>query len=292
MGRWPILASVVAAALAGPAQAAEPGWTACRIAQGVLVVPAQAAGLTGAFVLDTAAARSTLDATQASLAGLDGEGAMVPVRLADRRLTHLDMAIAALDARTGNQPTRITGVLGVDVLKGRVLEVEPDPCRFRLTARAARRALASLPLDLIGGVPYVRAGVSDGASARLGGFRVATGGAPAVRLSPAVARLEGAPAGSAGVTAPLRALSLGGLLIEQPLAAIAAEAEAGVSGDIGEPVWATYGLSLDLRRRRLTLYAPLALSFSPCRTRRGPWRSHGRMRGCAPLTATSVQSPR
>ena len=289
MGRWPILASVVAAALAGAARAAEPGWTACRIAQGVLVVPAQAAGLTGAFVLDTAAARSTLDATQASLAGLDSQGAVVPVRLGGRRLARVDMAIAALDARTQDQPTPITGVLGVDVLKGRVLEVEPDPCRFRLTAHAApQRDLASLPLDLIGGVPYVRAGVSDGASARRGVFRMATGGAPAVRLSPAVARLEGAPAGSAGLTAPLRALSLGGLLIEQPLAAIAAQAEPGVSGDIGEPVWAAYGLSLDLRRRRLTLYAPPPqLAFSPCGGRRGPWRSHGRMRGCAPLTILS-----
>lgn len=248
------------ALLAGPAAAAPGDWTACRVSQGVLVVPGQAAGLTGQFVLDTGTARSVLDATQASMATLDPDAtsARVAVRVAGRRLAGVDMAIAALDARTYSQPTPITGVLGADVLAGRVLEVEPGPCRFRIGARGTLRGpvLARLPVKTIDGAPHVMAGVSDGAKARTGAMRVATGMGP-VSLDPAAARMEGAPAGASGdLTAPLRALALGPVLVEGPDAAVAKDARPGVLGEIGEPVWARYGFQLDLRRHVLTLFEP------------------------------------
>lgn len=248
-----VLAGLAAAMVGGPACAA-PAWTACRVEHGVLVVPARAAGLTGAFILDTAAPRSLLDATQASLAGIDGEVASAPVDLAGHRLAKVEMAVAALDARTRSQPTPITGVLGADVLAGLVLEVRPGPCRFRLTTRAAPvRPLASLPVELRGGAPYVQAGVSDGARAELGRFRVATGSPAAVRLNDGLARIEGA---SKAVSAPLRALSVGEVLVENPAAEVAPEADPGVAGEIGEPVWAAHGFQLDLRRQRLVLFDP------------------------------------
>ena len=259
MGRCGAVAVAGLALLAGPAMAAPADWTACRISQGVLVVPAQAAGLTGQFVLDTGTARSVLDATQASLASLDPDAtaATVVVRLAGRRLAHIDVAIAALDARTFIQPTPITGVLGADVLAGQVLEVEPAPCRFRIGARGTLSGpvLARLPVRMMEGAPYVTASVSDGARAKTGAMRVATGMGP-VSLDPAAARMEGAPAGASDLSAPLRALSLGPLLVEGPDAAVAKDAQPGVLGEIGEPVWARYGFQLDLKRGVLTLFAP------------------------------------
>ena len=266
MGRCGAVAVAGLALLAGPAMAAPADWTACRISQGVLVVPAQAAGLTGQFVLDTGTARSVLDATQASLASLDPDAtaATVVVRLAGRRLAHIDVAIAALDARTFIQPTPITGVLGADVLAGQVLEVEPDPCRFRIGARGTLNgpALARLAVRTADGAPYVMASVSDGARSKTGAMRVATGMGP-VSLDPTAARMEGAPAGASDLSAPLRALSLGPLLVEGPDAAVAKDAQPGILGEIGEPVWARYGFQLDLKRGVLTLFAPVDLPATP-----------------------------
>jgi hypothetical protein len=37
---------------------------------------------------------------------------------------------------------------------------------------------------------------------------------------------------------------------------VAKDAQAGVLGEIGEPVWARYGFQLDLKRGVLSLFAP------------------------------------
>lgn len=252
-----LAAGALAVAAGGGAARAADGWTACRIQHGVLLVTVRAAGLTGPFILDTGTAHSVLDATQASLAGLETGPAVIPVTLAGRRIPAASLAVAPLDARTRTQPTPITGVIGADLLQGRVLEVRPDPCRLRLTGRPGRggRALAELPVTMSDGVPTVEAAVSDGAAAMRGRFRVSTGLAVAVRLSPALARLEGRGGPAPAPPPPsLRALSLGGLLVEDPGADLAPAAEPGLAGDIGEPVWALHGFSLDLARGRLTLF--------------------------------------
>ena len=251
------LALIAGGALAAP-RPAEPAWTACQVVHGVLVVPARAAGLTGPFILDTATPVSVLDATQATLAGLEAGDANVDLRFAGRRWPTLRLSVAPLDARTFAMPTPITGVLGADLLDGWVLEVTPDPCRLRLSRRPAwrGRALAALPIERRDGVPYVMAGVSDGEHARRGPMRVATGADLAVRLGPDTARVEGATAAAKSPTAPLRAISLGGLLVENPTGAIADAASPGVLGEIGEPVWSRQGFSLDLGRGRLVLFQP------------------------------------
>jgi len=252
------MAGLGLAALAGQALAAPapPVWTGCQIEHGVLVVPAKVAGLAGQFILDTGTAQSALDATEASLAGIEAGEAGVPVRMGGRRWASARMTIAALDGRTRALPTPIAGVLGADLLGGLVLTVQPDPCRFRLSGRPAheRRPLAILPVERLGGAPYVLAGVSDGERSRRGPMRVSTGADLAVRLSPDAARLEGAPPGAGDLAAPLRALSLGEVVVEAPQAAIAAEDQPGALGEIGEPVWSRYGFSLDLRQGRLILF--------------------------------------
>lgn len=254
MRRRSVLAGLAAAALAGPAAAAE-GWTACRIQDGALIVPAKAAGLTGDFILDTGTAQSVIDATQATLAGIETDHAQAPLRVAGRSVPAVDFAVAALDARTRRQATPITGVLGEDVLAGLVLEVIPAPCRLRLASRADRfTPLASLPVEVQDGVPIVSASASDGAVTLGGHFRVSTGVDVGVRLNPSLAHADGVPA--EGEVATLRGLSLGGRLVEAPSAAVAAQDLAGADGEIGEPVWSAWGLVLDLKRNRLVLFDP------------------------------------
>jgi hypothetical protein len=254
MRRRSALGGLAAAALAGAAHAAD-GWTPCRIQDGALVVSAKAAGLSGDFVLDTGTAQTAIDATQASLAGIETDHVRAPLRLAGRRYSGLDMAVAALDARTRNQPTPITGVLGADVLAGLTLEVIPDPCRLRLTARAAPiRALAVLPVELGADGPTIMASVTDGGRSARGRFRVSTGADVGVRLEPRLARADGLLAEHEVAT--LRGLSMDDVLIEEPSAAIADQDEAGLAGEIGEPVWSAYGFQLDLRRGRLALFDP------------------------------------
>jgi hypothetical protein len=254
--RWIVPLALGLTASAGPAAAH--GWSACLIRQGMLLVPARAAGLTGLFVLDAAAPRSQVDATQASLAGLEGPTAVVVAALAGVRRADLPVDILPLDARTRTAPVPVTGVLGLDVLKGRVLEVRPDPCRFRLSRRAPApaRPLARLRLVWRDGIPLVPAAASDGLRAAAGLFAIGTGLPVGVQMSPTAARMEGAPPGAKALTAPLRALSLGDLLVENPLAAVADPPTPGALGAIGEPVWTRYALTLDLVRNRLTLSKP------------------------------------
>jgi len=259
MRLWRAMAGAGLAMLAAqPAKAAAGDWTRCTISHGVLLVPAKAGGLTGPFVLDAATAHSVIDATQASLVGLPDAGATLAVRVAGLRIPALSFAVAALDARTRVQPTPVTGVLGADVLQGRVLEVWPSPCRLRIGVRASAmgRPTASLPVDRRADTPLVTAAVADNARAVRGAFRIATGGDVDVRLSPALAAYKNARGNANGLTAPLRALSVGPWLIENPQAAVAEAATPGVAGEIGEPVWARYGLRLDLRRGRLELFDP------------------------------------
>jgi hypothetical protein len=251
-------AAGLAALTAASAQAAPSGWRGCVISHGVLLVPAKAAGLTGQFVLDAATPRSVIDATQASLADLPETGVSVSVHVAGRHIPALPVTVAALDARTRLLPTPITGVLGADVLQDSVLEVWPAPCRFRLDAHASPmgRPLVSLPVDQRSGAPTIEAAVADDRHAVSGAFRIATGGGVPIRLSPALGAYRGASPDAKGLAAPLRALSIGPLLVERPLGAIADAAEPGIAGEIGEPVWSRYGLRLDLRRGRLNLFDP------------------------------------
>jgi hypothetical protein len=251
--RWPlVLADLLLSAIAFGAQAGE---SVCWIQNGVLLVPALAAGVNGVFILDTGAAKSLLDATQASEADIDQAATVGEVRLAGRVIAGVRMGVVALDERTRDFPTPIAGVLGSDVLAGLVVEVEPEPCRLRLSSpgRAARpRAWTILPVELRAGVPYVRAGVSDGTRAAIGRFRVDTGSSLAVTFNASAARTTMGVAETLP-QARLRALSIDDALLENVTAGVTQEADADGLGRIGEPVWARYRMRLDYARGTLAL---------------------------------------
>jgi hypothetical protein len=235
-----VLAGLCLGLSAGVASA---GQSVCWIQNGVLLVPAVAAGINGVFILDTGAARSQLDATQASEVDIGEATTRAEVRVAGRRFASVQMQIVGLDDRTRAFPTPISGVLGADILAGQVLEVRPSPCRLSLTPSGAGRRRGLL-IELRGGAPFVRAGVSDGVRTLVGAFRIDTG-------SPAPATL-----GDGSLTEPshrLRALSLGGQLFEDVTAIPRTDTGDGAAGALGEPIWSQFAMRLDFGARTLTL---------------------------------------
>ena len=239
-----VLASLFLGLCPGAARAAD---SVCWIQSGVLLVPAVAGGVNGVFILDTGAAQSQLDATQASEANLGDTAAVGEVRFAGRTFPNVRMQVLELDARTRAFPTPIAGVLGSDILAGQVLQIEPNPCRVRLTPAGRRPRRAGdivLPITFRDGAPYVHASVSDGIRGAAGDFRIDTGGALAVTLP------AGGPATEAG---RLRALAVGGVLFENVPAGAPKDA---AQGRIGEPIWARFAMRLDYAKRRLTLSNP------------------------------------
>jgi hypothetical protein len=255
-----VLAGLLLGSIPGLALAGE---TACRIENGVVVVPAMAAGVNGQFVLDTGAAQSQIDATQASEVPILTDPVTGPVRLAGRTLAAVTMAVLPLDARTRRFVIPISGVLGSDVLAGLVVDLEPSPCRLRLSEPGHERrfrARVTLPVDLRGGVPFIGASVFDGRTGKLGAFRIDTGSAFPATLSPAAAKLL-TPSGDPPPpksTAPgtLRALGFGQMAFQNQTAGLKADIPAPALGAIGAPIWARFRMRLDYVRRRLSL-APL-----------------------------------
>lgn len=243
------LLALAASALAAPAHA---GDAACWFENGVVVVTAQVAGVTGDYILDTGQAQTQMGETQAQTAGYTDTVLAGEVRLAGAALPAPTIAVADLDVRTGLLPTPIAGIIGADVLRGQVLDVTFAPaCRIRLSAptRApAFRAAASLPLTWSGGRPLASAGVSDGVRARLGRFSISTGADAPVRVSDALATAPGAAKPAElypyGVLRPsLRALSLGGALVENVPAGLLRDRPG--DGEIGAPVLARFRLRFD-----------------------------------------------
>jgi len=227
------------------------GDSVCWIRGGVLMVPAVAAGVNGVFILDTGAAQSQIDATQASEADITADHATGDVRLAGMVFRGLPMQVLELDARTRGFVTPISGVLGSDLLAGLVLDVQPNPCRLHLSRPSRVRGLGStirLPLELRADVPYIRAGVSDGTRSEAGVFRVVTGGTVAVSLASA-APLKASDG-------RLRALAIGGTLFENVSAGPAPDPAEGALGRIGEPIWSRFRMRLDYAARTLTLSPP------------------------------------
>jgi hypothetical protein len=286
-----LTAMATGAMLMMDAGAAAAGQATCRIERGVLLVSAQAAGLTGEFILDTGAARSVLDATQATEADITADTAVAPVRLAGRTFPAVAMDVVALDDRTRDFSTPITGVLGSDVLRGLIVEVQPDPCRVTLYRQGPPRSfnsMISMGVVMRDGVPYVRAEVSDGTNGATGLFRLETGAAAAVRFNTQVAAIEadigrrGVPPAPEGRLANLRALSIGGVLFENITAELDKEIVDPAMGAIGEPIWSRFAMRLDYRRRKLEL-APATDATARSLRRRRPRR--------APAPAASPPAP-
>lgn len=213
----------------------------CWIDHGALVVPADYGPLAGDFILDLSQATSQVHETSAQTAGWTGRSVRWPLSLAGRTLPGFSASVADLDARTGGFPTNISGVLGADILNHSTLTLSFNPCRLRLYPSRAR---GHPTIRTIAGVPAVFAAVSDGATTRAGWFAIDTASAGS--------RLSGAgfsrplepgvdPGDRAWPPARLRAVSIGGVLIEQTPAGVTQDTAAGLDGYLGLDVWRAFG---------------------------------------------------
>jgi hypothetical protein len=241
--------------------AARAGETNCWFDAGVLVVPAEVAGVAGDFVLDTGAPQTLMETDYALTAGLEQAQFTGTVRLAGMAARPVAVAAAKLGARTWWLPTPVAGVIGADVLKDYVLDVRFDPCRVGLWRKGEAppfRPKTHLPLSWIGGRPTVPAIASDGVRTRAGGFVPATGSDTAVRLrddladAPVAAKREGLyPYGA--LRPKLRALSFAGELFENAPSGLLARDQAPAEGEIGAPALARFRLRFDFPAGRLLL---------------------------------------
>lgn len=109
---------------------------ACWYEHGVIVVPANVAGAAGDYILDTGAPRTELHDTRAQGMGLNGDATQGEVDIGGFRFPDRSLAIVSQDARTYAFPTPIAGVIGADVLKAVIVEVDFQPCRVELHAPA------------------------------------------------------------------------------------------------------------------------------------------------------------
>ncbi|MDP2214404.1 aspartyl protease family protein [Phenylobacterium sp.] len=246
------------AAWSGGARAAE---IACWLDRGVLVAPATAAGVSGDFIIDTGADHSAIHNTRAQAAGHEGEAMWGEVSLAGARVAAQDLAVEDLDARTWAFPTPIAGVIGADILRGFVVELDTSPCRLTLALAGAlpRPAGPGVPISWMGATPVVSVAISDGPTARTAALTPATGLDAGVRLSPAIAAVPGAEAKTLSPyedgRAELRALSLGGALFEHLRAGLSDEA-ATSDGAVGLEVLGRWRLRFDFPGGRLHLISP------------------------------------
>lgn len=229
---------------------------ACWYEHGVIVVPAMVAGAAGDYILDTGAPRTELHDTRAQGMGLSGDATQGDVDIGGFRFPDRPLVIVSQDARTYAFPTPIAGVIGADVLKALVVEVDFRPCRVGLHAPAddpapqTRSQVQSLTWTA--GRPVIWAALSDGRTARPIQVAPSTGLDAAVRLAPGEVTSMAAPEPLAPYEtgrAELRALSLGGVLFEN--------LKAGLSGDevsaIGPDLLEHWRLRFDFPAGRLLL---------------------------------------
>jgi hypothetical protein len=177
--------SLALLAAAAPAAACA-GETACWFEDGVIVVPAQVAGVAGDWILDTGSAGSMLHETRAQSEGVESGQVHGAVRLAGLVIPDRTAGVADLDARTWNLPTPAAGVIGMDVLRDYVVDVSFAPCRVRISRpqdAPAFQVSRQLPLGWENGRPTVEAQVTDGQRALRGPFVISTGANVAVRLA-------------------------------------------------------------------------------------------------------------
>ena len=251
-------------ALAGAARAGEgPGETRCWIDKGALVAPAAFGDIAGDFLIDLSAPASALHVTRAQEAGMEGEAATRELVVAGRRLAGVTLAIVDLDARTAKFDTTINGVIGADLLRRFVVEIDPSPCRLRLLRRKPARWPGSVRLAVreAGGRPLAPARVSDGSKIRSGEFALAT----ADWATLVVGRLSRPQSADAPSAIRLRAVEVASRLFEQVPATVQPQASDESQGSLGMAVWSHWRLRLDMSDGWLELApAPYPASGRPC----------------------------
>ncbi len=249
------MGAALAASLIGcPALAA-----ACWFENGAVVAPASVAGIAGDYLLDPSAPRTLIHETRAQSEGITALELIAPVRVAGLALAALPVKIVDLDFRAPGFDTPIAGIIGADALAGQVIDLDFAPCRVRIHGPTRQRSRGrAIPLTLVGGVPTLRAAVSDDDSAFAGLFAVDWSSAGKVRLSDRHATfrpaLEGYdPLARNDARGRLRALSFLGELSEETPSGLIGGLDPAISGSIGTDVWSRWKLRLDMSRRLLTL---------------------------------------
>lgn len=230
----------------------------CWYEHGVVVVSASVAGIAGDYILDTGAPATLIHETRAQAAGFEGVELRGEVRVAGMRLADRPIRVADLDAPTFAFPTPIAGVIGADVLAGKILDIDFAPCRVAIWRPGAEPRFGAdftLPLEPERSLPTIRAAVADGPHALQGAFVVSTGLDAPVRLAQGYATTRPGlsdPAAllpTGGRRARLRALSLAGELFEDlPAGLMAAETD-GPLGAIGPGVLERWRVRIDFARR-------------------------------------------
>jgi len=289
-----LAAALLALAAATPAAA---GQVACWFENNVVVVGAEVAGVAGDYILDTATPGTVLAETQAQTAGYAQTRITGEIRLGGLVLRDRPIAVADVDLRTGALPTPIAGVIGADVLAGRVVDVSFRPCRVAIwrPGQAPRfRAARRLPLAWIAGRPTVVAAAADGPHALRGAFAVGIGADTAVRLSDGLAAAPGAAKPKElypyGILRPrLRAFSVADTLWQGLPAGLIPAEDPALAGQIGTPVLAAWRLRLDLAHDQLLLTpAKASDGAKPKKINRGDRR----VRGGAAAASDSPRPPR
>lgn len=248
---------MIAAFAAAPAWAGE---VACRFEEGVIVVPAEVAGIAGDYILDTGTAQTMLHETKAQTEGIEATELVGRVRLAGMTADDQPLKVADLDVRTWNLPSAVIGVIGADVLKTHVVDVSFTPCRVRLSRPGGAPAFRGrgLALDWDMGRPVATASVSDNAHAVTGPFVIATGSNAPVRLADDLA--QASDGGSPELYpqgrwfARLPQVAFAGR-VGRDVAAGLMKPEGDVAGVLGGPVLAQFRLRFDFPAGRLVVAA-------------------------------------
>ncbi|WGM38049.1 hypothetical protein [Caulobacter sp. NIBR1757] len=233
----------------------------CWFENGAVVAPASVAGIAGDYLIDPSAPNTLIHETRAQTEGIAVTELTAPVRVAGLTLKSLPVRVVDLDFRAPGFDTPIAGVIGADALAGQVVDLDFAPCRVRIHGASGRRARGrAIPLTLIGGVPTLRAAVSDDDQALAGQFAVDWSSAGKVRLSDRIARFQPAregydPLARNDARGRLRAFSFLGELSEEAPSGLIAGLDPSVAGSVGTDVWSRWTLRLDMARRVLILSA-------------------------------------
>jgi len=239
------IAICLAVAIAGAVRAGE---VRCWVDHGAVVVPAAYGPIAGDFILDLSQAKSQLHETAARTAGSTDDAARWTLRLAGQTRRGFPMAVADLDARTAGFPTNIAGILGADTLGRFTLDLDLKPCRLRLTRYPPRPDVRGPGTRMIAGVPAVFAAISDGVTARTGWFAIDTASAGSRIVDAGLSRPlpQGVdPGDRTWPPARLRAVSVGGALVEQTPAGLMNSIAPGLAGAFGLAIWSRVHLRID-----------------------------------------------
>jgi hypothetical protein len=243
----PVRPSLAILALFALPTLAHAGAVRCRLEHGVLVAPAEVAGVAGDFIIDTGQAATALAETQAQAAGFDGPVASGAARFSGQQIADRAFLIQAIDARSQMFDTPIAGVIGADILRGLVVDVRFSPCWIAARPPGTEptfKPSLRLPIAWRGGAPTIQAAVSDGPTARVVALRLSTGLDAPMSLSTALAQ---AP----GPRASLRALSFAQALYES--LATRLEDPGDADGAVGAGVLARFRIRFDFPRSVIEL---------------------------------------